>query len=59
MISKWQLHAGRMSLGLSVNALGRLADVAPNSILNIEAGKDFKASTMAALEKTLKPAFPR
>lgn len=54
MISSWQLHAGRVSLGLSVNALARAAEVAPNSILNIEDGRDFKASTMEALEAALK-----
>jgi hypothetical protein len=53
MITKDQLHIGRVSLGLNVAQLARLADVAPNSIHGIERGFDFKASTMLALQAAL------
>ena len=50
MISAQQLHTGRISLGLNVAQLAKLAGVAPNSIWAIERGADFKASAMQALE---------
>jgi DNA-binding XRE family transcriptional regulator len=56
MISAQQLHTGRISLGLNVAQLAKLAGVAPNSIWAIERGADFKASTMQALESTLRDA---
>jgi transcriptional regulator with XRE-family HTH domain len=54
MISAKQLHTARLSLNLSVNALAKMAGVAPNSVWNIEDDKDHKASTMLALERALK-----
>ena len=56
MISAQQLHTGRISLGLNVAQLAKLAGVAPNSIWAIERGADFKASTMQGLESTLRDA---
>jgi predicted transcriptional regulator len=53
MITKEQLHIGRVSLGLNVAQLARLAGVAPNSIHGIERGADFKASTMRSLQDAM------
>jgi len=53
MISREQRHTARLSLNLSANALAKLADVAVNTILNIEDGKDFKQSSMEALQEAL------
>jgi hypothetical protein len=53
MITKDQLHIGRVSLNLNVAQLARLAGVAPNSIHGIERGFDFKASTMISLQTAM------
>ena len=39
---------------MSANALARLAGVAPHTVLNLESGADFRASSMEALESTLR-----
>lgn len=54
IISREQLHTARLSLGLSLNALAKLAGVATNTVLNIEEGADYKQSSMAALEGALR-----
>jgi DNA-binding XRE family transcriptional regulator len=54
MISRQQLHIARLSLDMSVNALAKLAGVAPNTVWAIEQGADYKQSSMAALESALR-----
>ncbi len=51
-----QCKLARVAVGLGVRELAETADVAPSTIVRLEAGVDLKPRTVAAIKATLEAA---
>ncbi len=59
MISPAQVRGARAMLRLTVVALGRLADIAPNTVVRVEAEHSVNTATLKALQAALEDAGAR